>query len=190
MSDIRSQRRKLSMLELARLSKDLAQKAERFPLYLVLDDVRSMYNVGSIFRTADAFRVSKIWLCGFTPVPPHREIEKTALGATETVPWEKAENIEGLITELKKEKYNIYALEQTTNSKALYGLSDVVRFPSVFILGNEVYGIKQSVIDLCDEVLEIPQFGHKHSFNVAVTAGMVMWEWFKFYKTTCGHINE
>jgi tRNA G18 (ribose-2'-O)-methylase SpoU len=182
MSDISPQRKKLSMLELARLSKDLAQKAERYPLYLILDDVRSMFNVGSIFRTADAFRVSKIWLCGYTPVPPHREIEKTALGATETVPWEKAENIEVLITKLKKEKYNIYALEQTTNSKSLDELYEVVRLPSVFILGNEVYGIKQSVIDLCDEVLEIPQFGHKHSFNVAVTAGMVMWEWFKFFK--------
>jgi tRNA G18 (ribose-2'-O)-methylase SpoU len=176
------------MVELARLSKGLAREAERYPIYLVLDDVRSMYNVGSIFRTADAFRVSKIWLCGYTPVPPHREIEKTALGATETVPWEKAENIEALITKFKKEKYNIYALEQTTNSKTLDVLHEIVRFPSVFILGNEVYGIKQSVINLSDEVLEIPQFGHKHSFNVAVTAGMVMWEWFKSFRTK--YLNE
>jgi tRNA G18 (ribose-2'-O)-methylase SpoU len=190
MSDTSNQRRKLSMAELARLSKDLAQKAERYPLYLVLDDVRSMYNVGSIFRTADAFRVSKIWLCGYTPVPPHREIEKTALGATETVPWEKAEDIDSLIRNLKNEKLNIYAVEQTTNSRSLDQMNELLQLPAVFIFGNEVYGIKQSVIDLCDDVLEIPQFGHKHSFNVAVTAGMVMWEWFKFFKTKYGYMNE
>lgn len=181
------QRRKLSMAELARLSKEMAMNTERYPLYLILDDVRSMYNVGSVFRTADAFRVSKIWLCGYTPVPPHREIEKTALGATETVPWEKSTDVEQLISVLKKEKFNIYVLEQTTNSISLAEMNKWIEFPSVFVLGNEIYGVKQSVIDLCDQVFEIPQFGHKHSFNVSVTAGMVMWEWFKCYKSEIIH---
>ncbi|MCX8080226.1 MAG: RNA methyltransferase [Bacteroidia bacterium] len=167
------------MAELGRLSKEKAISTERLPISLVLDALRSMNNVGAIFRTADAFLAEKIWLCGHTPCPPHREIEKTALGATESVPWEHADNVVELIRNLKNKNIKIFSIEQTLHSTPLEKLHSHLSEPCAFILGNEVYGIKQEAIDLSDEVFEIPQFGHKHSFNVSVSAGIVLWEWFR-----------
>lgn len=144
-------------------------------MVLVLDDIRSMSNVGSLFRSADAFRVEKLYLCGITGKPPHKEIRKTALGAEETVAWEAADSVITCVENLKKEGYKILALEQTTQS------IDIREFKSVekalaLILGNEVDGVNQEVIDRCDAVLEIPQYGTKHSFNVAVSGGIALWE--------------
>lgn len=169
-------REKLSMQQLGRISVDEYKSSEKSPLIIIADNVRSMHNVGSIFRTSDAFLVEKIYLCGITPTPPHREIQKTALGATESVDWQYAENTVEVVNQLKKEGWTILALEQTTNSVMLDELKVEKGEKIAIVLGNEVEGIDQEVINLCDKAVEIPQFGTKHSFNVSVSCGIMLWQ--------------
>ena len=169
-------REKLSMEQLGRISVDEYKSSEKSPLIIIADNVRSMHNVGSIFRTSDAFLVEKIYLCGITPTPPHREIQKTALGATESVDWQYAENTLEVINQLKKEGWTILALEQTTNSVMLDELKVEKGEKIAIVLGNEVDGVNQEVINLCDKAVEIPQFGTKHSFNVSVSCGIMLWQ--------------
>jgi tRNA G18 (ribose-2'-O)-methylase SpoU len=169
---------KKQMDELERLSKEAFQQAEKSPLVVILDNVRSMHNVGSVFRTSDAFLVEKIYLCGFTPSPPHREIQKTALGATETVAWEAAESTTDLILELKNNGYQVYAVEQTHNSIALDTFKPPKQTKIALVFGNEADGVNEEVIKCCDGAIEIPQFGSKHSFNISVSAGIVLWDIF------------
>ncbi|MHB1278903.1 MAG: RNA methyltransferase [Bacteroidia bacterium] len=167
--------RKLKNIELNRLSQEAFKNAQKSQVVLVLNDIRSMSNVGSLFRTADAFRVEKICLCGITGKPPHKEIRKTALGAEETVTWEGYENILSCISSYKQKGYLILALEQTTSSIDIRTLSiDGKAF--VLVLGNEVDGVSDEVLAVCDHILEIPQYGTKHSFNVAVSGGIALWE--------------
>jgi tRNA G18 (ribose-2'-O)-methylase SpoU len=169
-------REKLSMEQLGRISVDEYKSSEKSPLIIIADNVRSMHNVGSIFRTSDAFLVEKIYLCGITPTPPHREIQKTALGATESVDWQYAENTLDVINQLKKEGWTILALEQTTNSVMLDELKVEKGEKIAIVLGNEVDGVNQEVINLCHKAVEIPQFGTKHSFNVSVSCGIMLWQ--------------
>ncbi|MEE1252380.1 MAG: RNA methyltransferase, partial [Bacteroidales bacterium] len=166
-------REKLSMQQLGRISVDEYKSSEKSPLIIIADNVRSMHNVGSIFRTSDAFLVEKIYLCGITPTPPHREIQKTALGATESVDWQYAEDTLDVINQLKKEGWTILALEQTTNSVMLDEFKVEKGEKIAIVLGNEVDGVNQEVINLCHKAVEIPQFGTKHSFNVSVSCGIV-----------------
>lgn len=169
-------REKLSMQQLGRISIDEYKSSEKSPLIIIADNVRSMHNVGSIFRTSDAFLVEKIYLCGITPTPPHREIQKTALGATESVDWQYAENTLEVVNQLKKEGWTILALEQTTNSVMLDELKVEKGEKIAIVLGNEVEGVNQEVINLCHKAVEIPQFGTKHSFNVSVSCGIMLWQ--------------
>lgn len=169
-------REKLSMQQLGRISVDEYKSSEKSPLIIIADNVRSMHNVGSIFRTSDAFLVEKIYLCGITPTPPHREIQKTALGATESVDWQYAENTLEVVNQLKKEGWTILALEQTTNSVMLDELKIEKGEKIAIVLGNEVEGVNQEVINLCNKAVEIPQFGTKHSFNVSVSCGIILWQ--------------
>lgn len=163
------------MDELNRKSTDEFKKAEKIPIIIVLDNVRSMNNVGSVFRTADAFLVEAIYLCGVTATPPHREIQKTALGATETVNWKHFETTIEAVQSLKNEGYKIYAVEQADQSIMLDKFTpDSNKIALVF--GNEITGVEQSVIDVCDACIEIPQYGTKHSLNISVSAGIVVWE--------------
>ncbi|MEO6037377.1 MAG: RNA methyltransferase [Saprospiraceae bacterium] len=167
---------KLSMAALNRLSVEGFRTAEKMPIVLVLDNVRSGLNVGSIFRTADAFLLEKILLCGITAQPPHREILKTALGSTESVAWEYFDNTESAVIALKTAGYRVMAVEQTTQGVWLQQFQPVSGEKCAFVLGNEVDGVGQASLSLCDGVLEIPQFGTKHSLNVAVAAGILVWE--------------
>ena len=169
-------REKLSMQQLGRISVDEFKEKEKTPIIIIADNIRSMHNVGSIFRTADAFLVERIYLCGITPTPPHREIQKTALGATESVDWQYAENTLDVINQLKKEGWTILALEQTTNSVMLDELKVEKGEKIAIVLGNEVEGVNQEVINLCNKAVEIPQFGTKHSFNVSVSCGIMLWQ--------------
>jgi tRNA G18 (ribose-2'-O)-methylase SpoU len=171
--------RKLEISELGRVSPELSLQTEKLPFVFVLDGIRSLMNVGSIFRTADAFRVSKLYLCGFTGTPPHREIQKTALGATESVVWEYFESIEVCLKHLKSEGFGIWAIEQTTHSLSLEKMQFQTGSKYAFILGNEVSGVSEEALGHCEGVVEIPQFGSKHSLNVAVTTGIVAWEFVK-----------
>ena len=166
--------RKLKLDELNRLSKEEYQEKDKSPIVVVLDNIRSMNNVGSVFRTSDCFRIEKIMLCGITATPPHREIRKTAIGAEETVEWEYFKNTIDAISNLQKEGYKIAAIEQTENSIGLSQFNPEEKTAIVF--GNEVDGVAEEVIAMCDTVIEIPQFGTKHSFNIAVSAGIVIWE--------------
>lgn len=170
--------RKLKTEELQRLSAGEFKTAKKLPVVVVLDNVRSAANVGSIFRTMDAFRMEQILLCGITPTPPHREINKTALGATETVDWKAYPTTREAISDLKEKGYHIWAVEQTENSQPLQQ-AELTKGPICLVFGNEVDGISQEVIDLCSGSLEIEQQGTKHSLNVAVCAGIVLWEIFK-----------
>ncbi len=156
-----------------------AEGPERFPVAVILDDVRSMHNVGSAFRTGDAFNVSRIFLCGFTPRPPHRDIHKTALGATETVPWQYEGDIVKAITQLKEEGYEVWAVEQTHNSTALEQTQWPAGKKIAFIFGNEVTGVSEKALALCSGCVEIPQWGSKHSLNISVTVGIILWEFVK-----------
>ena len=175
--------RKLKTTEMQRLTVDEFRQAEKMPLVVVLDDVRSLYNVGSIFRTCDAFRLEALWLCGITATPEQRltEIHKTALGAEDSVAWRYFPTAEDAVRELQQKGYHIYAVEQAEGSIKLplepqqQPLTEDAAGAAI-ILGNEVKGVHQSVIDLCDHCLEVPQYGTKHSMNVAVTAGIVIWE--------------
>lgn len=171
------------MDELDRKSADDVREAQKTPLVVLLDNVRSMNNVGSVFRTADAFLVEAIYLCGYTPCPPHRDIHKTALGATETVKWEYAKDILILAAQLKKEGFTLLAVEQTTNSTSLDAFTWDGTKPLALIMGNEVEGVQNDLLAICDGCLEIPQMGMKHSLNISVAAGLVMWEMFSQYRS-------
>ena len=169
--------RKLSMDELNRLSKDDFEQADKLPIIIVLDNIRSLSNVGAFFRTADAFRIEELFLCGITACPPHREIHKTALGADETVKWRYFESTEKACQVLKEEGYRIYAIEQVEGS---IPLQDFKFEPhTAYILGNEVEGISEEVLPYCEGAIELPQEGTKHSINVSVCAGIVMWKLFE-----------
>jgi len=170
--------RKLLMNELERKSTGEFQKAPKFPLVLILDNVRSMMNIGSVFRTADGFLLESLWLCGITAKPPHREIQKTALGATETVAWRYFEKATDAVLLLKEQGYRVFALEQAVGSVNLRDFRPVAGQPHAIVLGNEVKGVDSAVLALCHGCLEIPQFGTKHSLNVAVAAGMVVWDFY------------
>lgn len=167
--------RKLTMPELGRQSRDQFKRSEKNPIVLILDNVRSGLNVGSIFRTADAFALEKIILCGITPQPPHREILKTALGATDSVQWEYYANITEVVRDLKERGYQIWPVEQTDQSVSLDTLLLRPDQRYAFIFGNEVNGVSEAALALLQESIEIPQFGTKHSLNVAVSVGIVVW---------------
>ncbi len=167
--------RKLSMDELGRMSVADFKVAPKKPIVVVMDQIRSMHNVGSVFRTADAFLINGICLCGFTPLPPHRDIHKTALGATESVDWMYYEQTTDAVIALKNQGYKVYAIEQTEGSIPLNQFKKT-EAPIAFVFGNEVDGVDQSVIELCDGVIEIPQWGMKHSLNISVAAAVVLWE--------------
>ncbi len=170
--------KKLSLEELNRMDVAAFKKAEKSPMALVLDNIRSLNNIGSIFRTADAFRVAHIYLCGITAQPPHRDIQKTALGATESVDWSYVENTQQAVDNLRNEGYQILALEQTDGSIMLDEYQPVRGLKHAIVLGNEVKGVQQKIIDLADACIEIPQYGTKHSFNVTVSAGIMLWDIF------------
>ena len=168
--------RKLKLQELGRLSVEDYKATEKAPLVVVLDNIRSLNNIGSVFRSADCFRVASIYLCGITAQPPHRDIHKTAIGATESVDWKYSESTEQVVDELKKDGWTCYAIEQTEASIKLNELTIKADEKIAIIMGNEVDGVQQSVIDLCDGVIEIPQFGTKHSLNISVCTGIVLWD--------------
>lgn len=168
--------KKLTMDELNRLSVDEFKATDKTPLILVLDNVRSLNNVGSAFRTGDAFRIQKIYLCGITGTPPHREIQKTALGATESVDWEYVRDTAELIKNLKQKGIKTIALEQVSNSIPLNKFDASPDETYALVFGNEVFGVSEEVISEVDHVVEIPQLGTKHSFNISVSIGIVLWE--------------
>jgi len=174
--------RKLKITELNRISEEEFKQAEKMPLVVVLDNVRSLHNVGSVFRTSDAFLVEKIYLCGITSVPPNAEIHKTALGAEFSMDWEYAESTQNVVVDLKKRGYFVYAIEQTERSIMLPELYLDTTKKYAIILGNEVKGVQQEVIDICDASIEIPQYCTKHSLNVSVTAGIVVWDFFNKFR--------
>lgn len=162
------------------MSVDEFKESEKMPLVVVLDDVRSMYNVGSVFRTSDAFRVAAIHLCGITAQPPHAEIHKTALGAEDSVEWEYFSSAKDSVRALQEQGFKVFAVEQAEGSTMLQNLSlgnDKGKY--AIVMGNEVKGVNQEVVDMCDGCIEIPQFGTKHSLNVSTTAGIVIWEFAK-----------
>ena len=171
--------RKMPNEELDRLSIPEFKQSKKIPVVVVLDNVRSQNNIGSVFRTADAFRLESIILCGITSKPPHREIHKTALGATESVHWEYQEETPGVIEELKARGYQILAVEQAENSVSLEQFQLVKNQKYVLVFGHEIRGVDQKVVDMCDLCVEIPQFGTKHSLNISVAAGIVIWDIFK-----------
>ena len=168
--------RKLKVTEMGRMSVEEYHAAEKTPLVVVLDHVRSLYNVGSIFRTADAFRLAGVCLCGITAVPPHPEIHKTALGAEDSVDWKYFKDTLDAVKWLKDSGYEVLAVEQCEGSTMLNDFNVEPEKRYAIILGNEVKGVQQSVVDECEGCLEIPQYGTKHSMNVSVTAGIVIWE--------------
>lgn len=171
--------RKLRTTEMHRLTVEEFKEAEKLPFVVVLDDVRSLYNVGSVFRSCDAFRISAIYLCGITACPPHAEIHKTALGAEESVAWRYFATAEEAVRNLQTKGFFVYSIEQAEGSTKLHHLTLDRRQKYAVVLGNEVKGVHQSVVDLSDGCLEIPQWGTKHSLNVSVAAGMVVWEFAK-----------
>lgn len=164
------------MDELNRISNDEFKSSDKLPVIIVLDDVRSAYNVGSIFRTADAFRVEGIYLCGISARPPHKDISKTALGATESVGWDYFNDVREAISKLKAGGYQVFAIEQADESVFLQDFIPVKGARLALVLGHEVYGVKDEILEQADGCIEIPQFGTKHSFNVAITAGIVLWD--------------
>lgn len=168
--------RKLKNSELGRLSVEEYKEVEKTPVTVVLDNVRSCNNIGSVFRTADALLIEKIVLCGITATPPNKEIHKTALDAEMSVPWEYSEETEAAMLALKAAGYRIYAVEQVENSILLPEFRPEKNQKLALIFGNEVKGVQQSVVDLCDGAIEIPQYGTKHSFNISVGAGIVLWD--------------
>lgn len=177
-----SSTKKLKLEELGRIDVETFKQTQKIPLVVVLDNVRSMHNVGAVFRTADAFIVEKIVLCGITPQPPHREIHKAALGATESVDWIYEKSISEALQNLKKENYKIIGIEQTSNSEIItdYQINKDQKY--ALVLGNEVDGLSDEAFSAYDAFLEIPQLGTKHSLNVSVCGGIVMWEFFKNLK--------
>ena len=174
--------RKLKVTELNRISVEEFKEADKLPLVVVLDNVRSQYNVGSVFRTSDAFRVECIYLCGISATPPHQEIHKTALGAEDTVVWEYYKDTKEAIIKLKSEGYYIYSVEQVEGSIMLENLELDSTKKYAVVLGNEVKGVQQEVVDMSDGCIEIPQYGTKHSLNVSTAAGIIIWDFFKLLK--------
>lgn len=170
--------RKLKLSELNRKTIGEYKESEKTPIVLLLDNIRSLNNIGSLFRTADCFLTEKIYLCGISACPPHRDIHKTALGSTESVDWEYKEDTKEAIKELREKDYIIIGVEQTESSLLLQDFKPEAGQKYALIFGHEVKGVDQTVIDLCDNCIEIPQFGTKHSFNVSVSAGIVLWEVF------------
>ncbi|WP_282142664.1 RNA methyltransferase [Cellulophaga baltica] len=168
--------RKLKNSELERLDVDGFKDAEKTPLIIVLDNIRSLNNIGSVFRTADAFLIEKIYLCGITAQPPHKDIHKTALGATDSVVWEYAENTMDVIKSLKKDKVTTLAIEQAENAVFLNDFQVSKDQKYALIFGNEVKGVSQEVVSSSDAVIEIPQYGTKHSLNISVSVGVVIWD--------------
>ena len=169
------------MNELNRITPDQFKKNTKTPIIVILDNIRSMNNVGSIFRTCDAFIVEKLYLCGITAKPPHKDIAKTALGATESVDWEYVENVVELVQQLKQNNTKVYLIEQTDHAIPL----NQFQFPEgkiAIVLGNEVFGVTEALLPICDGAIEIPQHGTKHSLNVTIAAGIVLWEKFKNLK--------
>ena len=174
--------RKLSVIELHRISADEFKQAEKLPLVVVLDNVRSLHNIGSVFRTADAFRIECICLCGITATPPHPEMHKTALGAEFTVDWRYEADAVQAVDRLRTEGYVVYSVEQAEGSTMLDSLSLDKGKKYAVVLGNEVKGVQQAVIDHSDGCIEIPQCGTKHSLNVSVAAGIILWDLFKMLR--------
>ena len=171
-----SELRKLKITEMNRLTVEEFKEAEKLPLVVVLDEVRSLHNIGAVFRTSDAFLVNRIYLCGITATPPHPEMHKTALGAENTVDWTYVKHTQEAVDELHKEGYTVLAIEQCEGSTLLNELVLDKNKKYAIIMGNEVKGVQQEVVDSCDGCIEIPQYGTKHSLNVSVTAGIVLWE--------------
>lgn len=171
--------RKLENSELERKTITDFKNSKKTPIIIILDDIRSLHNIGSVFRTADAFLIEKIILCGITATPPNKEIHKTALGATETVAWEHFENILEVIENLKFQKVKVLAIEQVENAVLLqdFKIENETKYALVF--GNEVFGVSQEAVAVCDGCIEIPQLGTKHSLNISVSAGIVVWDLFK-----------
>ncbi len=168
--------RKLAIEELCRMTVEEYRAADKLPLTIVLDNIRSLHNVGSIFRTADALRLERLCLCGITACPPSAEIHKTALGAEDTVPWTYHKDALTAVRELREAGYCVLALEQVEGSLKLGDFRPAPGVPHALVLGNEVKGVQQTVVDACTQALEIPQYGMKHSLNVSVSAGIAMWE--------------
>jgi tRNA G18 (ribose-2'-O)-methylase SpoU len=168
--------RKLSMTELNRKTVNEFKESAKIPVIVVLDNIRSMHNVGSVFRTADAFLLEAIYLCGYTPRPPHRDIQKTALGATETVEWKYFKTAKEAVSILRDRGYAIVAVEQVAQSIPLQDISFKQNDKLAVIFGNEVEGVEEGLLTLCDGCIEIPQLGMKHSLNISVAAGIVLWE--------------
>ena len=177
-----SNHRKLKLQELGRLNIEDYKAEAKTPLIVVLDNIRSLNNIGSVFRSADAFRIEKIYLCGITATPPHRDIHKTAIGATESVNWEYAENTLTIVAQLQANNVHCISIEQTENSVMLDEFKPVQGQKYAVIMGNEVDGVQQSVVDKCDSVIEIPQIGTKHSLNISVCTGVVLWDFFSKIK--------
>lgn len=173
--------KKLKLWELDRVSEEAFRQQQKFPLIVVLDDIRSLSNIGSFFRTADAFNVEKVYLCGITATPPHREIQKTALGATDSIEWEYRESIVELMRELQANQVHVASIEQTEQTTLLQNVDQLKAGKFALVFGNEVNGVNQEVVNQSDSVVEIPQFGTKHSLNVSVCAGVVLWEFSKRY---------
>jgi tRNA G18 (ribose-2'-O)-methylase SpoU len=174
--------RKLENSELERKSIEDFKQAKKTPLILILDDIRSLHNIGSVFRTADAFLIEKIYLCGITATPPNKEIHKTALGATETVVWEHYENVISIIEKLKADDVMTLAIEQVESAVFLQNFEIQKGKKYALVFGNEVHGVSQEAVALCDGCIEIPQLGTKHSLNIAVSAGIVVWDLFQKMK--------
>ncbi|MBL4663690.1 MAG: RNA methyltransferase [Flavobacteriaceae bacterium] len=174
--------RKLKNSELGRISPSAYKEEQKTPLIIVLDNIRSLNNIGSVFRTADAFLIQKIYLCGITATPPHKDIQKTALGATDSVDWEHIESTDILIENLQKDGVFVASIEQAEESITLQEFEVKPNTTYALIFGNEVKGVQQSVVSASDAVIEIPQYGTKHSLNISVSAGVVMWDLFcKFH---------
>jgi len=169
---------KLKITEIIRLTPEEFKNEKKIPLIVVLDNVRSLHNVGSVFRTADAFLVEAVYLCGITSTPPNAEIHKTALGAENTVEWKYFDDASQAVEQLKADNYTVFAVEQAEGSTLLSEIELEKEKKYAVIFGNEVKGVQQSVVDMCDGCIEIPQFGTKHSLNVSVAGGIVVWEFF------------
>lgn len=178
--------RKLSMAELERKSVEDFRSAGKIPVMIILDNIRSMHNVGSIFRTADGFLMEGICLCGYTPQPPHRDIHKTALGATETVNWNYFPTAREAVEKLKQEGYTIFAVEQVEGSRMLNEFLPGFPGKTALVFGNEVNGVSEEVLEVCDGAIEIPQAGMKHSLNVSIASAVVLWEFFKAFSRKNG----
>ncbi len=171
--------RKLKNSELGRLNVEDFKKTDKIPLIVILDNIRSLNNIGSVFRTSDAFLIKKIYLCGITAKPPHKEIHKTALGATESVEWEYVENTLELVKKLQMDKVLVASIEQAENSMLLQNFTIQPNQKYAIVMGNEVKGVQQEVVSASDYCIEIPQFGTKHSLNISVSCGVVLWDLFK-----------